>query len=72
MTESCALGSVGSWPPTVRSGLRHLQRDGVHVRGLRPVDAGRRGARDQVQVLEGPQRAEVEDAAQVDVETLPR
>jgi hypothetical protein len=51
--------------------LRHPQRDGVHVRGLGPVDAGRGSARDQVQVLEGPQCAEIEDAAQVDVETLP-
>ena len=50
--------------------LGHLDRDGVDVQALRAVDADRVGRRDEVQALERPQGAEVEDAAEVDVESL--
>ena len=53
---------------------RHLQREGVHVEVAQAVDAGHVGQdrRDAVVVgaLEWTQVAEVEDAAQVDVESV--
>ena len=76
--------SSGSWAPHPR-GCHHvgrtvvvpgqildrnLDRDAVHVQSLRTVDADGGGRRDQVRHLEPPQHAEVEDAAEIDVETL--
>ncbi len=45
-----------------------LQRDGVHVVGLHGVDAVHRREREGVGLVEGPQRTEVEDGAEVDPE----
>jgi len=50
---------------------RDLKRDRVDVQRLGPVHAHGVGAGDQMQVLEGPQVAEVEDRPQVDIEALP-
>ncbi len=51
-------------------GDRHLEGDRVHVEALERVHPGRVGAGDQVQVLEGAQRSQVEDAAEVDMERV--
>jgi hypothetical protein len=70
MTESALVGSVGIAPFLVRWVFGDLDRDRVHVELLGRVDATDRGQRDEMGVLEGTQRAEVEDRPQVDVEAL--
>ncbi len=50
---------------------RNLQRDRVDAEAIGRIDAGRRGDhRRQVEVLERPQVAQVEDRADVDIEAI--
>ncbi len=70
MVARASVRSVGREPVTRDGRDRQLNGDRVDVESLETVHAVGGGGRDQVQVLEGAQIAQVEDAPQVDPERV--